>query len=195
MTEADQAATGSNRGRTGLGAVSLELVVGVLVGVLSLTFVAVAILRIAHPETLSSGRAEATRTANREDDITAAARKAALAFLDVDYRDMDPRVKKVLALSTGTFKKQYTDTSVNLIAAAREGRAVSSGSIRYVGISEADGDAAKVYVAADSTVSNLAMQKAREKGETVDDKRYYRFELSLTKVDGRWLLNDLQFVS
>lgn len=195
MTEPEQAATRSGRGRDALGAVSLQLVVTVLTGVLALGFVVVAGLRIVHPESLSQGRAEATRTAERQDDITSAARRATLAFLDVDYRDMDPRVQKVLALSTGTFKKQYQQTSVNLTAAAREGQAVSSGSIRYVGISDADADSAVVFVAADSTVTNLAMQKAKEKGQKVDDKRYYRFQLNLTKVGSRWLLNDLQFVS
>jgi len=162
---------------------------------LAIAFITVAGLRIVHPESLNHTRAEATRAAHREDDITAAARKATLAFLDVDYRDMDPRVKKVLALSTGTFKKQYTDTSVNLTAAAREGQAVSSGSIRYIGITDQDADSAVVFVAADSTVTNLAMKQAKAKGQKVDDKRYYRFQLNLTKVGGRWLLNDLQFVS
>ncbi|MFL6022223.1 MAG: hypothetical protein ACJ72O_02700 [Marmoricola sp.] len=195
MTGTDQAATGNDRGRTALGAVPLQLAVTVLLGVLAITFVVVAALRIVHPEALNHGRAAATSAANRDDDVTSAARRATLAFLDVDYRDMDPRVKKVLALSTGTFKKQYDSTSVNLTAAARQGQAVSSGSIKYVGLSKVSDTSATVFVAADSTVTNLAMQKAKEKGEKVDDKRYYRFQLSLTKVSGRWLLDDLRFVS
>ncbi|RNL79548.1 hypothetical protein [Nocardioides marmorisolisilvae] len=195
MTDTDQSAAAPNRGRTALGAVSTRLVVAVLTGVLAIAFLTVAGLRIVHPESLNHGRAEATRAADREDAVTAAARKATLAFLDVDYRDMDPRVKKVLDLSTGTFKKQYSDTSVNLTAAARQGQAVSSGSIKYIGITDQDADAAVVFVAADSTVTNLAMQKAKAKHQKVDDKRYYRFQLNFTKVGGRWLLNDLQFVS
>jgi len=195
MTDGDQRAAGKLRGRIALGGTSLQLGIAVLTGLLVLAFVVVLGLRIVHPESLNSGRAAATRAGQRDDDITAAARKATVAFLDVDYRDMDPRVKKVLALSTGTFKKQYAQTSVNLVAAARQGHALSTGSIRSIGIADVDDDAAKVFVAADSTVDNLAMQKAKAKGEKVDDKRYYRFQLSFTKVSGRWLLNDLQFVS
>jgi Mce-associated membrane protein len=195
MTGRDQTAAGGSRGRDALGAVNLRLLVAVLTGVLALGFVTVAGLRIVHPESLNHDRAEVARAADREDEVTAAARKVTLAFLDVDYRDMDPRVQKVLDLSTGTFKKQYRDTSVNLTAAARQGRAVSSGSIKYIGISDQDADSAVVFVAADSTVTNLAMQQAKAKGQKVDDKRYYRFQLNLTRVGGRWLLNDLQFVS
>lgn len=195
MTDAETTATALSRGRAALGAVTLQLAVTVLTGLLAIAFVAVAGIRIVHPETLNSARAETTRSQNRDEKITAAARKATLAFLDVDYRDMDPRVKKVLALSTGTFKKQYGQTSVNLTAAAREGQAISSGLIRNIGISVANASSAKVYVAADSTVSNLAMEEAKKKGEKVDDKRYYRFQLILARVGDRWLLNDLQFVS
>ena len=195
MTGTDQSATGTGRGRTALGAVTLQLALTILTGVLAVAFVAVAGIRIIHPETLSAARADTTDAQDRDERITTAARKVTLAFLDVDYRDMDPRVKKVLALATGNFKKQYQQTSVNLTAAAREGQAVSSGSIRYVGISTVKDRSAKVYVAADSTVSNLAMEEARKKGETVDDKRYYRFQLTLVRVGERWLLDDLQFVS
>lgn len=195
MTGSDQSATGARRGRIALGAVSLQLALTVLTAVLAVAFVAVAGIRIIHPETLSSSRAATTDAQDRDEQVTTAARKVTLAFLDVDYRDMDPRVKKVLALATGDFKKQYQQTSVNLTAAAREGLAVSSGSIRYIGISSVTGSSAKVYVAADSKVSNLAMEEAREKGETVDDKRYYRFQLVLVRVGDRWLLNDLQFVA
>lgn len=195
MTGTDQSATGTGRGRSALGGVTLQLALTILTGVLAVAFVAVAGIRIIHPETLSSARADATEAQDRDERITTAARKVTLAFLDVDYRDMDPRVKKVLALATGNFKKQYQQTSVNLTAAAREGQAVSSGSIRNVGISTVKENSAKVYVAADSTVSNLAMEEARKKGETVDDKRYYRFQLTLVRVGDRWLLDDLQFVS
>ena len=42
---------------------------------------------------------------------------------------------------------------------------------------------------------SAVVEQAKAKGQKVDDKRYYRFQLNLTKVGGRWLLNDLQFVS
>ena len=195
MTEEIQPAAEKPRGDVSARAGTVQMVLLVLVCVLASAFVVVAGIRIVHPETLSSARAETTDAQSRDEKITTAARKATLAFLDVDYRDMDPRVKKVLALATGSFKKQYDSTSVNLIAAARQGKAVSSGSVLYIGISDADADSAVVFVAADSTVSNTAMEEARAKGEKVDDQRYYRFQLNLSRVGSKWLLNDLQFVS
>lgn len=177
------------------GATRPQIGLALLATLLAALFLVVLGFRVFAPGTLPPARHDASVTSDRADAVTTAARKATIAFLDVDYRDMDPRVKKVLALSTGTFRKQYNDTAVNLTAAARQGQAVSSGVIRYIGISALGPDSATVFVAADSTVTNLAMQQAQQAGQKVDDKRYYRFQLNLAQVDGHWLLSDLQFVS
>jgi len=195
MTEEIQSAAEEPRGDAAARAGTVQTALLVLVCVLASAFVVVAGIRIVHPEALSSARAATTEAQSRDEKVTSAARRATLAFLDVDYREMEPRVKHMLTLSTGTFKKQYDSTSVNLIAAAQQGKAVSTGSVLYIGISDADADSAVVFVAADSTVSNTAMEEARARGEKVDDKRYYRFQLNLSLVGSKWLLNDLQFVS
>jgi len=161
---------------------------------LVLAFVVVLGLRIVHPESLNSGRAAATSAGQRDDDIVAAARKATVAFLDVDYRDLKPRMDRVIALSTGTFKKEYKDSAVNFTTAARQGHAVSHGEVVRIGIADVDDDSAVVFVAANQTVSNLAIEKARQTNPNVDDKRYYRFQFNMTRVGGRWLLAGLQVV-
>jgi Mce-associated membrane protein len=117
------------------------------------------------------------------------------AFLDVDYRDMDPRIAKVLTLSTGTFKNQYETAKVDLKTQAQQAKAVATGAVRYVGLGDLDDDTAVVYVAADTKVSNSSIEEQKSAGKTVDDRRYYRFQLSLKKVGSHWLLNDLQFIS
>lgn len=170
-------------------------VLGVLAALLALACLFVVGAKAFAPGALPSSWTAAQDAEDREADVTTAARNVTNAFLDVDYRDMDPRVDKVLALSTGTFKKQYEQTRVNLTAAAREGQAVSTGKVRSVGVSDIDADSAVVFVAADSTVTNKAVAEAKAKGQKVDDQRYYRFQLNLTKVGDKWLLNDLQFVS
>lgn len=172
-----------------------RVVLGALAALLALACLFVVGAKTFAPGALPSSWSAAEDAEDREADVTAAARTVTNAFLDVDYRDMDPRVAKVLSLSTGTFKKQYEQTKVNLTAAARQGQAVSTGKVRSVGVSDIDADSAVVFVAADSTVTNKAVAAAKAKGQKVDDQRYYRFQLNLTKVGDKWLLNDLQFVS
>ena len=141
------------------------------------------------------GASSAEKANARDLAVRVAATNVTKAFLDVDYRDMDPRIAKVLDLSTGTFKNQYDTAKVNLKTQSEAAKAVASGAVRYVGIADIDDDTAVVYVAADTTVSNNAIEQDKAAGKQVQDRRYYRFQLNLSKVGARWLLNDLQFIS
>ena len=141
------------------------------------------------------GASAAERADDRNLAVTGAATRVTQAFLDVDYRGMDPRIDKVLSLSTGTFKNQYETAKDDLKTSVEQAKAVASSSVLDVAIGDIDSDTAVVYVAADTKVSNTAIEKDRAAGKDVQDRRYYRFQLSLSKVGSRWLLNDLQFIS
>jgi Mce-associated membrane protein len=141
------------------------------------------------------GESTAEKANDRDRAVRVAATNVTKAFLDVDYRDMDPRIDKVLKLSTGTFKNQYQTAKVDLKSQAQQAKAVAVGAVRDVGIGDIDNDTAVVYVAADTKVSNVSIEQDKSAGKDVQDHRYYRFQLSLSKVGSRWLLNDLQFIS
>lgn len=134
------------------------------------------------------GTAAAATMSRQYGDITAAARRETEAFLTVDYRDMDPAIERVLTGATGPFKKEYARSLAHLRTAARQNRATSKGIVRAVGIRELHPDSAVVYVAADSTVSNQSTGHRAQ-------PRYYRFQLTMTRVGGRWLTAGLRFVS
>ena len=156
---------------------------------------AVACAVVAIWPTAVPGESAAEKADDRDVAVTAAATNVTKAFLDVDYSDMDPRIAKVLALSTGTFKNQYETAKVDLKSQAQAAKAVATGAVRSVGIGDIDAHEATVYVAADSKVSNVTIEKDKAAGKTVPDRRYYRFQLKLKYVGGRWLLNDLEFIS
>jgi len=141
------------------------------------------------------GKSAAERADARDLAVRVAATEVTKAFLDVDYRDMDPRIAKVLTLSTGTFKNQYQTARNDLKAQSESAKAVATGAVRYVGIADVDDDTAVAYVAADTRVTNVSIQQDKAAGKQVQDRRYYRFQLNLSKVGGHWLLNDLQFIS
>jgi len=170
------------------------VVLGALAGLLAVACLAVG-LAWAFNVTAIPGESAAEKANARDLAVRVAATNVTKAFLDVDYRDMDPRIAKVLDLSTGTFKNQYDTAKVNLKTQSEAAKAVASGAVRYVGIGDIDDDTAVVYVAADTTVSNNAIEQDKAAGKQVQDRRYYRFQLSLSKVGARWLLNDLQFIS
>ena len=141
------------------------------------------------------GKSTAEKADDRAVAVQSAASQVMKAFLDVDYRDMDPRVKKVLGLSTGAFKNQYQTAAADLKSQVQAAKTVATGAVLRVGIGDIGDDKAVVYVAADSNVSNISIEKEKAEGKTADGRRYYRFQLTLTKVGDRWLLSDLQGIS
>lgn len=136
----------------------------------------------------------AERYAERQDGVRAAAKAGVIAFLDVDYRDMASRIEAVKKLSTGTFKKQYAATEVDLKAAAEQAQARSIGSVSHVALNSLGPTSATVLVTAENVVSNTdttkveATQECPHAGARCDG---YRFVVSMTKVGDRWLLSDL----
>jgi Mce-associated membrane protein len=141
------------------------------------------------------GKSRAEKATDRDLAVQVAATAVTKAFLDVDYKDMDKRIDTVLNLSTGTFRTEYEGASVNLKALAQQSGTVSSGSVRSVGIGDIDDDTAVVYVAADRRATDAETEKKRKAGQTVaDDVKGYRYQLTMSLVNGKWLLSDLKFI-
>ena len=120
--------------------------------------------------------------------VTKAAQDETVAFLTVDYTNMDPLIAKVLAGATGPFKSQYGGAKTNLRTSAQTAQAVSTGKVLATGIGDLDSKNAVVFVAADSQVKNKSTKGKAE-------PRYYRLKLTMTHVGDKWLTSDLEFVS
>lgn len=170
--------------------VSPTLLLGVLTGALAVSLAVTWGLRVYGDETSTVG----DQVAAVSNTPQAVAEQATLAFLDVDYRDMAPRIARVLDLATGKFYDEYQAASASLTAGAEEGQAISTGTVKYVGLGEVSGGTAQVLVAADSTVTNKLIEAAKAKGQAVDDQRNYRVQVDLALVDGQWRVSDLRFV-
>ncbi|UDY22301.1 hypothetical protein [Nocardioides sp. Kera G14] len=127
-----------------------------------------------------------------------AAKAGVLAFLDVDYKDMDSRIAKMKALSTGTFLEQYDATSVDLKAAAQQAQSVSKGTVDHVAVNRITATTAVLLVTARNTVSNIdttsvqATTECPTAGARCDS---YRLVVTLTRTGSGWRISDLAGVS
>lgn len=119
--------------------------------------------------------------------VAEAARAETLAFLAVDYRDMDPLMDRVLEGATGEFEDQYEERREDLKKQAQEAKSISTGEVVALGVGELDDDSAQVYVAANSEVQNTSTDGTAQ-------PRYYRLRLDLQLVDEDWLVSQVQFV-
>ena len=69
--------------------------------VLALVLVATSVLLFTKGAAAAPGDSKAETLSRQYEDVTAAAREQTLAFLTVDYKNMDPLTDKVLAGATG----------------------------------------------------------------------------------------------
>jgi len=132
------------------------------------------------------------------DEVKAVAEDGVIAFLDVDYRDMDPRIQAVKEISTGTFGKEYTAIAEQIRQAAIPAQAISKGKVKQVGIRAIGSKKAVVLVAVDSVVTSSQTAELK-KSDTCpyDGARCskYRFKVSLAKTKDGWRMSDLAGVN
>jgi Mce-associated membrane protein len=162
------------------------LVNAVLV-VLAAVLVAATVVFLVQARSDAGGGAAARSVSRQYKAVTSAATRESLAFLDVDYKAMDPRIAKVLAGATGPFKTQYSGATSSLKSSAVESQAVSTGKVLSVGVSDLTSKSAVVFVAANSHVTNKST-----KGKA--QPRYYRLKLTMVRSGSAWLTSDLEFV-
>ncbi|MGW2641159.1 hypothetical protein [Streptomyces sp. NPDC001348] len=135
---------------------------------------------------LGAGVHQQHETAQRRQDVLAAARQSALNFTSLDYRHYDRDSANVLKGATGDFKKQFTAQTAQLTKLVAENRSVSEGQVLDAGIIRCDDRSARVLVVADSKVTNTAVPRGQA--------RTYRLQLELVHRGGRWLTSDVEFV-
>ena len=155
--------------------------------VLALLLVATTALLFTKGAAAAPGDSKAEALSQQYKDVTAAAEAETLAFLTVDYKNMDPLIQKVLDGATGDFKAQYQRAKPTLKATAQQGQSVATGKVREIGVGNIDGDGAIVFVAADGSVRNK-----NTKGKA--QPRAYRFKLTMVHKGDKWLTSDLQIL-
>jgi Mce-associated membrane protein len=121
-------------------------------------------------------------------DVLAAARQEAEAFINIRHDDAEASIDKVVAGATGDFRSQYTKSTASVVRVLKESESVMEGEVVWAGVVDVDQDSATVLAATSGTVANK-----QTGGKPV--ARHFRLRLDLVREDGKWLTDDLQFVS
>jgi hypothetical protein len=165
----------------------------VLVELIALTLLSVLGVAIGGARALPWTTA-AERDGNAVRAVSSAAERGVVAFLDVDYRDMDGGSDKVIKLSANPFRAQYSQNATDLRVAAIQAQSVARGTIRAVGMNRINGDTADALIAADTVVTSSNTKNLKATRSCPRDGARcarYRFLVSLVRVDGTWLMSDL----
>lgn len=116
---------------------------------------------------------------------TAVARQQVVNFFSLDHRHIDDDVDRVLALATGKFKQQYAKQRDRVEQGVGKQKLVVTAKVPDNGaaLEYQHGDRARVLVAVDATTTGEAKTKPKT--------NRYRVRLALLRVDGRWLVSEI----
>lgn len=142
---------------------------------------------------VGAGTVTAVRTAEEaEQERTAAqleaATKMVTAFNNLTHEDVDATIEAVRSMSTGQFLKQYNAGAKGLRKGLQQAESTLQSEVVWAGLVAGDEDSATVILAVEGVVSNKAT-------DFENQARHYRIRVDLVLDEGRWLTNDLQYVS
>ena len=145
-------------------------------GPLLLFLAALAVLATAVVATVQRQALAAERDDRKE--IERVSGELATALLTYDFEDLDASRDRVLARSTGKFRKEYEDAfESGLRTLLTETKATSRGTVTDIYVSEIDDSAASTIVVANAVADGTAGRRASLSSY---------IQLDLVEVGGRW---------
>lgn len=119
-------------------------------------------------------------------EFVAAARVGVLALLSIDYTHAKTDVQRVIDLSTGTFRADFTKGADDFVKTAEQSKAVTVGSIKSAALESENGDTAVVLLAANSQVTNA--------NGAHQDPRAWRMSVTVARDGGQLKMSNVEFV-
>ncbi|MGZ4475155.1 MAG: hypothetical protein ACXVWW_05575 [Nocardioides sp.] len=158
----------SPRLRRGIAAVLSVLCVVALV----LIVVEVVSLRPRHDQQASEAQARA--------DVVRAAERFAVVVNTYDVSTIDGYQASIDPLLSPKFKGEFDKTMTDVVPSVKQAKMTSKGQVLASAVASVDPDSAQVLVVSDAAVKTVFDSRAR----------HFRWEVSLVKLDGKWLVDN-----
>ena len=176
MTETDNARTptpGRRDGRSpqlrrGIAAVLATLALVALVAL-------VLVVAVVRPQHDKQQEREDARQA-----VVAASERFTVQVNTYTPASVDTYRQRVGAMLSPKFKGQFDKAMQDLVVTISKGQVTSKGTVLATAVSSVDPDSAEVMVVADAQVKNAVDSRAR----------HFRWQVSLVKLGGRWLVDN-----
>jgi mannitol-specific phosphotransferase system IIBC component len=163
----------TRRLRNTVAAVLAALVVAALV----LLLLELLVLRPRYEDAQS---AKATRA-----DVVRVAERFTAEVNNYKVSSIDQYQKSITPLLTTKFQGEFKQAMGDIVKSVKQARMSSEGNVLASAVASVDPDSAQVLVVSDADVKTI--QGPRQ--------RHFRWEVSLVKVDGKWLVDDFQPVA
>jgi Mce-associated membrane protein len=157
-----------------------------LVALLAVVAVGSAVALVLEVTVLRPRSAEAAADEQNRSDVVRTAERFAVQTNTYDSRSLGDYQKRVTGMLSPTFKDEYTKVIDQLLASIRQAKVTSKGQVLTSAVAGLDPDSAQVLVVADANVRTIFNSGLA---------RHFRWEVSLVKIHGRWLVDDFSPVA
>jgi len=113
-------------------------------------------------------------------DVVRVAEQFAVAVNNFDSNSVDDYRSTVGELLSTKFRGEYDKVMEEMVTSVQEAEMESEGEVLASGVATIDDDSARVLVVSDATVKTVFDER----------QRHFRWEVSLVKVEGKWLVDD-----
>ena len=169
----DSTDTDSSRGgRSALSPTVRMVMAAVLALLVVVSAVAIAVLLD------KRGNVESALDARR--DVVRVAERFTVQVNNYDSGSVDDYKAAVSAMLSTKFRDEFEKAMTDIVKSVEEAEMDSEGTVLASGVASLDQDSAQVLVVADADVKTVFDTR----------QRHFRWEVSLVKVDGTWLVDD-----
>lgn len=134
----------------------------------------------------SSSGGSSSGGSSTDSEVLGVANDYAVKLSSFDYRDLNQNRDAITAMSTEDFGKKYDEMVGALTDIVSNGKGEATAEVSHSAVESLDGDQATVLLFVDQTAKNVVAPDGRSQP--------YRMVVKLQKVDGRWLVDDVQTV-
>ena len=113
-------------------------------------------------------------------DVARVAERFAVEVNNYDSSSVEDYESSVSSMLSTKFRTEFDKAMEDIVSQVQEAQMESKGEVLASGVATVDQDSARVLVVSDAAVKTVADEL----------QRHFRWEVSLVKVDGDWLVDD-----
>ena len=113
-------------------------------------------------------------------DVTRAAERFAVQVNNYDVSSVDDYQAGISPLLSPKFKGEFDKAMTDIVESVKQAKMTSYGEVLTSAVASLDPDSAQVLVVSDANVKTVFDTRAR----------HFRWEVSLVKIDGQWLVDN-----
>ena len=157
-----------------------------ILAILALLAVVAAVLVVLEVTSLRPKHDAAQADQEARSAVTRAAERFTVQVYTYDASSMDSYQKSMNTMMSPKFRADYKKVIGQLASTIKQAKVRSKGQVLASGVASVDSDSAQVLVVSDASVKTVFDPNVA---------RHFRWEVSLVKINGKWLVDDFSPVS